>query len=1827
MAATDKAYRNQNMLDIVFAVSSLLMLASIMWMFAQDYFREFKTEQRHFRDVEEALAARQALEQAPGEQFITLIRQVLEEKRIRAGNQGKVDELQAKIDAELPNKQTLDSRYNSVKANLDSIVSFRDIAADHYGRDNPDVAKYEKRKAEYEKELDSIKAEKDDVYAKIQAWQTEIDGQEQGLTKKISELKKVTSAFDTQVRVAITKKWGTGDWVRTLPILDAFASPIKIQQQVIKDVTLDYNFVQAVRFDRCQTCHLAIDRPAFTRENLVSLVDRYDQGQEKVVSDLLETIRKMSKTSLPGDYPTDYGRYSSRLQGAIALYKALGDPTLKSTDDIYQKLTAEKVNLGVGPRSQAEQLIVAYPELINALSKTTANTSAGYFPQYPRYKAKYERLKQALVTTTEEDSDILKEFGINKKEVESKLKQVREVDAARNALLQTLSLEQKLAHAQYVLYIRTKIFAGLPEAKGLPEPGALKITKVSKDILTNSRITEFCAHPRLDLHVGPNSKHPVEKFGCTSCHGGQPSGTSFLFASHAPNNVVQKEEWKTKLEYHNVHDWDFPMTPMRFVESGCLKCHHQVTDLISSDNRSEAPKLLKGYNLIKENGCFGCHEIAGRKGGREIGPDLRLEPTPPLDDMTQEQRSKLLANADNMPGQLRKVGPSLYRISEKTTELFTSKWLQAPREFRPDTKMPHFYGLSNNHPKFLPDDQKPYPKAEIQAITHYLFQASKSHLAEVKDAAKAVGQITELDNKVRLFVNTLSFDPTDKARRKTANPAEKKSIDEYDALTAELTTALKQRDKVRPSLVHASKSFKELVGVDAKDFKTDLKLGRQLFVERGCLACHSHQGTEQGSQKEDTFGNKVWDVVPVASEAQFGPNLSQLSEKLVSDESRPLAEKFFGSQKKWQDAVLAKKQLDEELQAAEDRKEMKQSKEERAATQKLIDKLEGDVEKADEAVKAALKARDDAGSTYRAKMTSARAWLVQWLLDPHVYSPRSRMPITHLTPQEAAQVSDWLLEQSPADLGRSWSSDGMKDLAEPADSDTFKNLARVYLVRMLAKTDMNKLLEGKFTREEIKDINPKTHPVLSSLPEDEQNLALTYSADNLKFYLGKKAVSRLGCYACHDVPGFDAGKPIGVALNDWGKKNADRLAFEDVQNYVKHHHFEVNLPLDEHGLPEKFKEEGGVVKTPYEKFYADGLDHHGQNRMSYLFQKLNEPRSYDYNRERAWDDRARMPQFKFARLKPKAKEGVEEFQARQHYEEQLAREAVMTFVLGLTAEQIPTQSLSRPKNDRLAEVKGRQVLDKFNCAGCHQIRPGYLEYNGTPTPGTIEGASGDYLFVDNYNWHAPKSSGSKFIAHGYFPGFLPGEILPDEQNPQAGKIAFRTLHAVRYNNPKGEKNAKDEVVEIDVPAATMYFLDKENFIFPPKEALQTDESWQAFSKQHGAYGGAFSDLLTVYLGRTNPKAFKVSSSDFTVAQARAWTPPTLVNQGAKTQPDWLYRFLIDPHQIRNMIKLRMPKFNMSSEEAKILVEYFEAVERLSNPNQGLDAFDVARTDDYWAAKNREYLQRLKTTKTKDNSKSVYELRLEDQMRPTWKQTVKDLETEKKDYTNRASAAKKKSEELQKEFEKLGADKEKLAEKAKLEGQVGSAKDDLRYWENKIVAVEKTLASVNPDELEKAWLAKDAYITDAFRLVTTSKQCLSCHAIGDQGTQEVSLLVNMGPSIERAHARLRPTWLKQWIANPHRFLQYPSIMIQNFPSNEKTMVPGDQYLEIFPGTPLERVEAVRDILTIYPQAARSPINQSLVRPSSAVEEKKTKVEEEKSEEKKSDEKKNKTEEKK
>ena len=117
----------------------------------------------------------------------------------------------------------------------------------------------------------------------------------------------------------------------------------------------------------------------------------------------------------------------------------------------------------------------------------------------------------------------------------------------------------------------------------------------------------YAPHPRLDLFLGAASPHPLSEFGCTICHDGQGSATDFHWASHTPNDAQQRRQWRDELGWSANPHWDFPMLARRFQQSRCLPCHQKVTDLEPSRRFPDAPaaKLVAGYQLVRQYGCFG----------------------------------------------------------------------------------------------------------------------------------------------------------------------------------------------------------------------------------------------------------------------------------------------------------------------------------------------------------------------------------------------------------------------------------------------------------------------------------------------------------------------------------------------------------------------------------------------------------------------------------------------------------------------------------------------------------------------------------------------------------------------------------------------------------------------------------------------------------------------------------------------------------------------------------------------------------------------------------------------------------------------------------------------------------------------------------------------------------------------------------------------------------------------------------------------------------------------------------------------------------------------
>lgn len=1501
MAASDGFYRDQKALNVVFAASCVVMLVSIVWMFAEDYNRPFKKDQRVFRDVEAEVNKRIVLDLAPDDAARA---KILEAEQAFVTAKAVVDAAKAKAQLKAAgyavDKIKLEVRSQNVKADYDSKVSLYNIEVDHHGADS-------KAAKDLLFEIDSLKIQMQELkpqLEKVIADINAIDNEEfefsvgkgkykLSVNQAIDQLtaaerthKEKTADFDRFVKLTAQKEWKWSDTVRALPILDGFASPVKIQQTTLEELPIDYGgFKYVTRYDRCTTCHL---------------------GMEKA---------------------------------------------------IYDKAT---------------------------LAKLTSDPNA--------------------------DAD----------------------------------LQAKVKNARALLEERQKVNPDAKQDINLLKSRDLEPAAVN---LSRAQVAMFSAHPRLDLFVGADSPHSMEKFGCTSCHSGQGSSTTFVEASHSPNDAPTHEQWVKEHNFHRIHFWDFPMNPARFVESGCLKCHHQVEGLIRDGSIDEAPKLTKGYNLVRELGCFGCHEIAGMKGGRWVGPDMRLEPETPPELLSPAERAKLYSDPTDPPGTFRKVGPSLQRIAEKTNETWSAKWLKAPREFRPDTKMPHFYLQANNVPDALKGTgQEKFPDAEVAAVTHYLFATSRQLLMSASLHANDAADVRKADEeKLQQLTNKLASSGL--------SDAEKRDV------KAEVL-AVKARINARKFVPPVGDTLQlPPLPADEKALELLKAKGRHLFALRGCMACHQHDGTAEAAIAPDDSP-----LPAMTGESNFGPDLSRLAAKIGPKVNDP---------------------------------------------------------------------------------QSGRAWLVQWLLNPMVHSPRTLMPVVHLTTDEADAISAWLLSQK-AD----WTG---VELETPT-TQALKDLAKVYLEKALTKRELDEVLSKGFSSEDL-----KYRPADS----DEQFLSAPLTDDKLKMYVGKKAIGNLGCYACHTISGFENAKPIGAALNDWGKKEVERIAFEDGHAYVHEHYHAAKLrndPADpskpaegwkyhaadgKHGkLPlEQFAPYGTDKQPPYEEFFADMLDHHHLQREGFLHLKLMSPRAYDYNRLKAWDERTRMPQFKFNRTKKRPNESDEDFKIRSNKEEAEAREAVMTFILGLVAEPVPPKFVYNPAGDKSAMIQGRQVLEKYNCGGCHLVRPGVFEFKLTddklPDGRSCREASLASLsmtYTGNQSQEEADPKDRPFPDHNAW-GAAP-QVKADRVRVKGVKAlsldgdgnlspVIRQTNAVRFKDAEGQDRT--------IPANTTFPL------FAPPGAVRT---------LGDAFGGTFAGILKKYLSDFDPKTYgdptdvnRLDDANGGGPEGYAAVPPPLLHQGERVQPGWLFRFLLNPHPLRPTRALRMPKFSMSDEEAMALVNYFTAVNKLTNPGVEVSypyTQVPQRDEEYLRKKTRDYVRRLK-------EQGWYDSRITE-MKPVWERVAK---------------------------EQLAAAEERLASAKK-----ANAADQVAALDKDVAALKVKVQAGQFDDQRQQWEEREAYVGDAWKLMTVGSQCQSCHHIGP-----VAPIAYRAPNLNEAWERLRPDWSEHWIAYPQRLTPYASLMQPLYAAGEAKK---HSDAKLFAGTPADMIEASRDFLMLYPMVRDWPV---------------------------------------
>jgi len=1060
----------------------------------------------------------------------------------------------------------------------------------------------------------------------------------------------------------------------------------------------------------------------------------------------------------------------------------------------------------------------------------------------------------------------------------------------------------------------------------------------------------YSTHPNPDLYLTATSPHPVSTFGCTICHDGNGSGTSFQNAEHGPNSPHQAGQWKDKHHYHANHFWEYPMHPKRLVESGCIKCHHNVEELgVNPKFGASAPKVYKGYRLIQNYGCFGCHEVHGFERGKSIGPDLRLEPNYTESALQFQYLARAWKTKKTGSGfTLAAVGEQLDRIidtpeeSQAAREQFVEairKDLQAKQDALKQLAVQRL--SSQERDKRRAEIDSAHLPAEAHALADQFKTVERpGKYRKVGPSLRSIRQKTSRD-----FIRYWTEEPK-RFRPDTRMPQFFKLTNQQDPHAQELTpvelAAVAQylHDKSQPI---------ELLS-PPKGYQPDPKRGADFFAQKGCLACHSHQNMK-------------------GSTATFAPDLSRIAAKIKREPGNP----------------------------------------------------------------------------------GFSRWLYTWIRDPHRYHKRSKMPYLFLEPERQTQLVNGKLTNVTVDAAADIAAYLLQGNADTLALQTkqFRNHAddRLPQVNSEALDELVTLfLKGKTLTSEQTDefLKSKRYPItdLSQIKGDEIELALGTRGgppDKKKWlqvrlnYIGRKTISRYGCYACHDIPGFEKARPIGTTLQDWGRKETSKLAFEHIKEFFEHHGEPDGGSTQKraeaaivHARGNEFPSDEVRKKELAAAFFFNSIMHH--DRPGFIWQKLRAPRSYDYEKieTKGYDERLRMPKF------PLKESDIE---------------AIATFVLGLVAEPPPPEYQYAPTGPAYDRVEGERLLKKYNCVGCHMTElPKVTLWTDVSRPpfGPRPAKKGE-----------PEPLGLDLL-HAMMP---PRDVDASEKREKTGqtRLSFRGL---RVFDPAEDPEEEDKV----------YFENWEHLKIgnhfvepgPTKISILNDD---LVSIAPGR-GGDFAEWLYRYLKPKQPKWDNPSERAGLADRVRHQLPPVLYREGHKVQTAWLYRFLRDPHALRHMAVLRMPRFNLSRHDAQTLANYFAAVEGVPYPYQQVPQ----RTPDYIARQNEKYRPAISGTD-------------------------------------------------------------------------------------------------HPD-----------YLSQGYKLLVNPKLCRVCHSVGGYEAQQTSDPKNVrGPDLQYATDRVRPDWLRLWLAKPTWITPYTG-MPENFkPESDPTK---RAYRESFAGDAAVQWVAVRDALMNY-----------------------------------------------
>jgi cytochrome c2 len=250
-------------LNLIFALSAVLLLLSVVAMVAEDYVREWKAFQRDFtRDEVKRLEGEIQSAEAgiDSTRLRTLRDELAAANQTLKGREATLKSTRSAYTAAQGHWYKLDQDYRFTKAIYDSERYAFEEAVSHSARDAEALGRRNEARRQKMVELRDEALEAAEVRDAAKTELSAATADRDSVTKGISELYSKVTGLEKQLK-AVGPNFQNR--FRNAPVVDFFDPTVKVSQTIIDDQKLNINFAEIPRTDRCTTCHLTIEQVGY----------------------------------------------------------------------------------------------------------------------------------------------------------------------------------------------------------------------------------------------------------------------------------------------------------------------------------------------------------------------------------------------------------------------------------------------------------------------------------------------------------------------------------------------------------------------------------------------------------------------------------------------------------------------------------------------------------------------------------------------------------------------------------------------------------------------------------------------------------------------------------------------------------------------------------------------------------------------------------------------------------------------------------------------------------------------------------------------------------------------------------------------------------------------------------------------------------------------------------------------------------------------------------------------------------------------------------------------------------------------------------------------------------------------------------------------------------------------------------------------------------------------------------------------------------------------------------------------------------------------------